>query len=226
MSPSWRPQQPFPRIEEHTLSSQEPETKACLSFAQRLEQHWTAPSALAKSRQASIILMPFLDFYFVFEGNLCPLTSTLKSTSLLTLSWFPLLSLKDQGCTCILGRERELSESSLALCGECKLLSCLQVSGRPRVRLIVETKAVRVSLFQWRLIPCPYKASHIGPFCSIGSIFHSCGVSFFVRQLTHGPLNGICSHSGNKLLKKATQVLIGHQHLCELLYMPQRSFMA
>lgn len=165
--------------------------------------------------------MPFLNFCFVFERNLCPLTSTLKSMSLLTLSWFPLLSLKDQGCACILGRERELSESSSALCGEWKLLSCLQVPGPPRVRLIVETKAVHVSLFQWHLTPCPYKSSHIEPFCSIGSIFHSCGDSLFVRQLTHGPLNGICSHSGSKHLKKATQVLIGPQPLCELLYVPQ-----
>lgn len=113
VSPSWRPQQTFPRIEEHTLSSQESETKACLSFAQRLEQHWAAPSTLTKSRQASIILMPFLNFCFVFERNLYPLTSTLKSTPLLTLSWFPLLSLKDQVCACILGRERELSQLSV-----------------------------------------------------------------------------------------------------------------
>lgn len=43
----------------------------------------------------------------------------------------------------------------------------------------------------------------------------------FVRQLMRGLLNGICSHSSSKHLKKATQVLIGAQLLCELLYAPQ-----
>lgn len=109
----------------------------------------------------------------------------------LLLRW--LFSLQDQGCSRVLERERELFEISLALCGEWELLFHLQVPGPPQWSLLWKRRLFVVLSSRDALLPTRYIVPHIELFCSIGSIFLSCGASLFGGQVLHGLLTWMIS---------------------------------